>query len=155
MTGLPIIFKKSLGISKMFNILRPIQQIAWTTSIHLITLLAIQRYFSVVKGKIPSFTKTIISIFSIVLFGVVYNIPRFFEYNTESHINGMIVVENKEHGLLSNETYITGYLTWSNFIFRLILPLSTITFCNIRFTRKVANKLFQLLEILFSIIIPY
>ena len=154
MTGLPILFKKSFGIAKVFNILWPIQQIAWTTSIYLITLLAIQRYVSVVKGKIPSFTQTIVSIVFVILFGVVYNIPRFFEYNTESHINGMIVVENKEYGLLSNETYITGYLTWSNFIFRLILPLSTITFCNIRFTRKVTNKLFQLVGILFSNRIP-
>ena len=142
MTGLPIIFKNSFGIAKVFNILWPIQQIAWTTSIYLITLLTIQRYVSVFQGRIPSFTKTIVSIISVILFGVVYNIPRFFEYNTESHINGMIVVENKEYGLLSNETYITGYLIWSNFVFRLILPLSIITFCNIRFTRKVRNTLF-------------
>lgn len=146
-------FKKSFASAHLFPILWPFQQIAWTTGIYLTMLLALERYLSVLHGRMPPMRKTVVSIVSVILFGAVYNVTRFLEYttnditNTELNLHSLNVVENKEYGLLSKEAYIFGYLIGSNIIFRLILPLCILTFCNIKLIKKVpARSLFLLLD---------
>ena len=140
LAGFPSIFKTSYG-SEVFPTMWPIQQIAWTTSIFLTISLTLERYLAVFHKKSTSMLKTTINIVCVALFALFYNVPRFLEYTTKDvpELKITNAVENEKYGLLSNEAYVMGYLTWCNLIFRLVLPLCILVFCNVRIIRKV-NK---------------
>ena len=138
LAGIPALFGASYG-SKAFPILWPIQQIAWTASIYFTILLTLERYMAVFYKKLASLKKTIASMTCVFIFSVLYNITRFLEYNT-IYIPALKTTdaqENETYGLLSNDSYIVGYLICCNLIFRLILPMCILVFCNVRIIRKV------------------
>ena len=135
LAGLPTIFGGSYG-SKAFPFLWPIQQIAWTASIYLTILITLERYFAVFYKKSATLKKTIISMVFVLIFAILYNITRFFEYTT-IYIPELNTTNAQENGLLSKGAYIVGYLICCNLIFRLILPFCILTFCNARLIKKV------------------
>ena len=142
LAGLPAIFGVSYG-SKAFPILWPIQQIAWTASIYFTILLTLERYLAVFYKKSATLKKTIISMVFVLIFAILYNITRFFEYTTIyiPELDTTNAEENKTYGLLSNDAYMVGYLICCNLIFRLILPFCILTFCNARLMKKVYQTL--------------
>ena len=142
LAGLPTIFGGSFG-SKLFPILWPIQQIAWTASTYLTILITLERYFAVFYKKSATLKKTIISMVFVLIFAILYNTTRFFEYTTIyiPELDTTNAKENETYGLLSNDAYMVGYLICCNLIFRLILPFCILTFCNARLIKKVCQTL--------------
>jgi hypothetical protein len=140
LAGLPAIFKGLYG-SNAFPFLWPIQQIAWTASIYFTILMTLERYCSVFYKKSASLPKTIACMVFVLIFAILYNITRFFEYTTIyiPEFNTTNAQENENYGLLSNGAYVVGYLICCNLIFRLVLPFCILTFCNARLIKKVSN----------------
>ena len=108
---------------------------AYNTSIYLTILLAFERYLCVCcpkkAEKICTPKKTKIYIFICVMIGIVYTIPRIFQRKYGKHYEIMKTTFGK-----SNE-YNKGYLTWSDFVYRLILPTLCLAFFNIAIFREV------------------
>ena len=112
---------------------------AYNTSIYLTILLAFERYLCVCcpkkAEKICTPKKTKIYIFICVMIGIVYTIPRIFQRKYGKHYEIMKTTFGK-----SNE-YNKGYLTWSDFVYRLILPTLCLAFFNIAIFREVSRYL--------------
>ena len=108
--------------------------------------------------------KTMIYIFAIFIFSCVYNIPRFYEYELvdilarteydpelkeytwnrvprddviwrQKAFSNVTVV--KETDLLSNNIYVTVYLTWLNFLVRFLIPTILLAFFNMKIILEV------------------
>ena len=108
--------------------------------------------------------KTMIYILAIFIFSCVYNIPRFNEYElvdilvrteydqelkeyTWNRVPGHDVIWRqkafsnvtvvKETDLLSNNIYVTVYLTWLNFLVRFLVPTILLIFFNMKIVLEV------------------
>ena len=108
--------------------------------------------------------KTMIYIFATFIFSCIYNIPRFNEYELvdilsrteydpelkeytwdELPSNDVIwrqkaflnVTVVKETDLLSNNVYVTVYLTWLNFLVRFLVPTILLIFFNMKIVLEV------------------
>ena len=139
-----IIIRKSISalflIDKKFNypkpIASPLTHMAYNTSIYLTILLAFERYLCVClpkkAEKICTPKKTKIYIFICVMIGVVYTIPRIFQRKYGEDYEVMETTFGK------STEYRKGYLTWSDFVYRLILPTLCLAFFNIALFREVS-----------------
>ena len=108
--------------------------------------------------------KTMIYIFAIFICSCVYNIPRFYEYGLvgilarteyDPELKGYTwnrvprdddiwrqkafsnVTVVKETDLLSNNIYVTVYLTWLNFLVRFLVPTILLAFFNMKIILEV------------------
>ena len=117
-----------------------------------------------VAKRICTPEKTMIYIFAIFIFSSIYNIPRFNEYELvdilarteydpelkeytwnrvpsndviwrqKAFLNVTVV---KETDLLSNNIYVTVYLTWLNFLVRFLAPTILLAFFNVKIVLEV------------------
>ena len=114
---------------------------AYNTSIYLTILLAFERYLCVCWPKKAKYIctpkKTKIYILICALIGLTYTMPRFFQFKYEFN-------EEKERYEVMKTTfgksydYKKGYLTWSDFVYRLILPTFCLAYFNIAVFREVS-----------------
>ena len=115
--------------------------------------------------KFCTHKKTRIYIFAIFICSCVYNIPRFHEYELvdilarteydpelkeytwnkfprddviwrQKAFSNVTVV--KETNLLSNNIYVTVYLTWLNFLVRFLIPTILLAFFNMKIVLEVS-----------------
>ena len=143
-----IIIRKSSSdlfhIDKKFNypkpITTPLSHMVYNTSIYLTILLAFERYLCVCWPKKAKYIctpkKTKIYILICALIGLIYTIPRFFQFKYEfnekkEHYEVMKTIFEESYG------YRKGYLTWSDFVYRLILPTICLAYFNIAVFREV------------------
>ena len=143
-----IIIRKSSSdlfhIDKKFNypkpITTPLSHMVYNTSIYLTILLAFERYLCVCWPKKAKYIctpkKTKIYILICALIGLIYTIPRFFQFKYEFN-------EKKEHyevmktNFEKSYGYRKGYLTLSDLVYRLILPTICLAYFNIAVFREV------------------
>lgn len=161
--GLPNIFR-SLEDMELYKravpVLLPIAQIGMTGSIYLTVAITIERYFTVCHPYFM-FSKSwpsIIYILPIVLFSIIYNLPKFLElevtkiiprtgnsttnetliediYNESLEVVAKTKIEPT--ALRLNPVYIKIYLIYMNFIIHGIIPFITLILMNINIYRKV------------------
>ena len=123
--------------SKLFYIkpiASPLSHVAYTTSMYLTILLAFERYLKIchpnTATKVCTLSNTKKFIFLASFVGFFYSFPRFFqrtwEYDTEDQI-----YEVKKTAFGKTDNYKKMYLTWSNLVFRMILPTICLIFFNV------------------------
>ena len=118
---------------------------ALTTEMWMIALMTVERYLTVCTpfGQHRWFTKNRVKtiVFIIPVLAVVYNIPRFFEYQLFTsfhHCLGKEILDTKHSEFSENKYYFIIYKTVFFFLFRMIIPMSLVTIFN--------YKLFQLIR---------
>ena len=127
----------------------PCASIAQTVTVWLVVLITVDRYCSIHKpfDKTWHFTKTTArrATVCIMLVAVAYNVPRFFEHVTVEMPNfcaRAMQLFAMHSSLRKNRHYFIIYKTILYFLFRVILPLGTLTVLNTRliFTLRRARQ---------------
>ena len=144
--SVPALFKSVLDLDKKNHYIEPIvyplSHAFYNISIYLITLMAFERYMCVCwpqKSKsIVTLKKTKIYIICCVFVGLIFTIPRFFQYKYEFN------EESQSYEVLDTyktigESYKLYYLNWSHMIYRLIIPTISLAFFNISIFREVCK----------------
>ena len=133
MFGFPTIslwYKYSI-YPKILPIVSGIGHTSRVGSVYLTLSITIERYFAIVHPLRHIGWKHTLAPLSII-FAVVYNVPRFFEFYYDSKRDFIIVT-----ALRSNNTYITYYIFWSKFIlielipYFLIIVLNSLIICKV------------------------
>ena len=117
----------------------PSASIAQTMTVWLVVLITVDRYCSIHKpfDKTWHFTKTTAkkATICIMVVAIVYNVPRFFEHVTLEMPNfcarAMQLIA-RHSTLRKNRLYFIIYKTILYFLFRVILPLGTLSILNTR-----------------------
>ena len=126
----------------------PFASITQTTAVWVVVLVTADRYLAICKpfekAKYLSSQKTRIVIFLIPLLATIYNIPRFFErYTTEmpDYCLERNRILTRPTSLRTNRHYVIFYKTGAFFVFRMIIPLLTLTVLNCKLisTLKIAK----------------
>ena len=163
--GMPSVVESSYQVY-FFQFLYPCMNIAWTASIFLTVLMSFERFLGICHQNAAktfcTHKKTMIYIFAIFFFSCVYNIPRFNEYElVDILVRTEYDPELKEYtwnkfprddvtwrqkafsnvtvvkDLLSNNIYVTVYLTWFNFLVRFLVPTILLIFFNMKIVLEV------------------
>ena len=87
------------------------------------------------SANICTYGRTKLAVLFIVLFSVLYNIPRFFEITWESVPDGgpqsnSTRVEIAPKDLRMDPTYINVYITWMYLVFMYVLPFGGLSVLN-------------------------
>ena len=116
----------------------PCASVAQTTTVWLVVLITVDRYCSIHKpfDKTWNFTKTTAkkTTICIMVVAMVYNVPRFFEHVTLEMPNlcaRAMQLFAMHSTMRMNRLYFIIYKTILYFLFRVILPLGTISILNI------------------------
>ena len=126
----------------------PFASITQTTAVWVVVLVTADRYLAICKpfdkAKYLSSQKTRIVIFLIPLLATIYNIPRFFEHYTTEMPDYCLErnrILTRATTLRKNRHYVIFYKTGAFFIFRMIIPLLTLTIlnCKLMSTLKIAK----------------
>ena len=139
-----------LGGNSIFNLhenvlnwIHPFSQIALSGVIYSTVGITIERYLMTCKSR--SLDKyplgAVISI--LVAFVIIFNIPRFFEMEVESHD---VLVTGQD--LRLHPIYIQVYVVWIQFIVNCLVPFSILLILNILVLKKCI-KMNQMLELEF------
>ena len=127
----------------------PSASIAQTVTVWLVVLITVDRYCSIHKpfDKTWHFTKTTAkkATICIMVVAVAYNVPRFFEHVTVEMPNFCARTMQffaVHSSLRQNRLYFIIYKTTMYFLFRVILPLGTLSILNTRliFTLRKARQ---------------
>ena len=144
--SIPTIFEIESKYFYIKPIASPLSNVAYTTSMYLTVLLAFERYLKVCHSNTARNVCTLSNVKKYItlasFMGLVYSFPRFFQrvlkYDTENKC-----YEVKKTAFADTDDYKKMYLTWSNFVFRLIIPTISLTFFNV-FTFIKVNDSFSL-----------
>ena len=127
----------------VLNWIHPFSQIALSGVIYSTVGITIERYLMTCKSR--SLDKyplgAVISI--LVAFAIIFNIPRFFEMEVESHD---VLVTGQD--LRLHPIYIQVYVVWIQFIVNCLVPFSILLILNILVLKKCI-KMNQMLELEF------
>eukprot|EP00093_Oithona_nana_P000464 00464.XXX_1809_2641_1 [CDS] Oithona nana genome sequencing. len=127
----------------VLNWIHPFSQIALSGVIYSTVGITIERYLMTCKSR--SLDKyplgAVISI--LVAFVIIFNIPRFFEMEVESHD---VLVTGQD--LRLHPIYIQVYVVWIQFIVNCLVPFSILLILNILVLKKCI-KMNQMLELEF------
>ena len=132
--SIPTIFEIESKYFYIKPIASPLSNVAYTTSMYLTVLLAFERYLKVCHSNTARNVCTLSNAKKYIMLacflGLVYSFPRFFqrtwEYDAEDQI-----YEVKKTAFGKTDNYKKMYLTWSNLVFRMILPTISLIFFNV------------------------
>ena len=136
---LPILLDSSIRKSDWYYVMwiLPIAHVLCTANVYLTAALSVDRYISICKPLFyrghPWTRRGVI--IPILVFSLVYNIPKFFElqWTTRNEIvNGTNITYEKISWteMRQNKFYIQLYCLWCNVIFHMILPCSLLVTLN-------------------------
>ena len=130
----------------------PVVVIIYCTSTWVVVVMAFNRYFAITKPLVHHRIITVkyISIELVVIFVlcVAYNIPRFFEYNTDISQNSTSATdayfsskENQKHSTLyTNKYYQVYYKILSFLILVLFIPLVMLTYFTFKLIKEIKRS---------------
>ena len=117
----------------------PLASMAQTTTVWITVFLTTDRYFAICKpfnkGRFCTPTRAKMVVALITCLAVIYNIPRFFEFQTIKFYDdcrNILLVVNFASKMRLNRIYFIVYKTCMFFLFRMLIPLGTLTVLNIR-----------------------
>ena len=135
-------YAKSEYFNYSFPYVIPIAQMAMTGSIYITMALTIERYVSVChpfyRVAHPWSAKNIV--LPITAFSIIYNIPKFFEYETiEVPTNGAVDFryDFNETELKVNPYYTHIYIIWLNFLLMSLGPVIILAVLNALILREL------------------
>ena len=130
----------------------PVVVIIYCTSTWVVVVMAFNRYFAITKPLVHHRIITVkyISIELVVIFVlcVAYNIPRFFEYNTDISQNSTSATDayfsskkNQKHSTLyTNKYYQVYYKILSFLILVLFIPLVMLTYFTFKLIKEIKRS---------------
>ena len=132
--SIPTIFEIESKYFYIKPIASPLSNVAYTTSMYLTVLLAFERYLKVCHSNTAKNVCTLSNVKKYIMLasfmGLVYSFPRFFQRVLEYDANNECY-EVKKTAFANTDDYKKMYLTWSNLVFRLIIPTISLTFFNV------------------------
>lgn len=122
------------GTDKAKPVWYPIKGFAYVCSIYLTVFLSVERYINVCLMK--SIQKTyIIGIGAVVLFSVIWNFPKCFEYTFYTTQKNTTSYRDTEFG--STKTYQNGYKGWGYPIVQFFIPILVLIVLNFFLVQKI------------------
>ena len=113
----------------------PFGHTAYMASMYLTVLLTLVRYLAVRWKKQLSIKETKILMASVILFVIIYNLPKWMIYKWETNQNG--ATELKLTELACDPTFLKVYLAGGNGFFLFILPTLILITSNILMLKEV------------------
>ena len=120
----------------------PIGHTAYMTSMYLTVLLTLVRYLAVCWKKQFSIKETKILMASVVLFVIIYNLPKWMIYKWETNQNG--ATELKLTELACDPTFLNVYFAWGHGLFLFVLPTLILITSNVLMYKEVLIPLITL-----------
>ena len=127
----------SLDIKIVEPINYPFGHTAYMGSMYLTVLLTMVRYLAVCWKKHFTIKETKILIASVILFVIIYNLPKWMIWEWKTNQNG--VKEVKPTELACDPTFLRLYYVGGNGLFLFILPTLTLIISNILMLKEVTN----------------
>ena len=118
-----------------YQIMYPIGYTTYMCSMYLTVLLTLVRYLAVCRKKHFTITETKISMASIFLLVIIYNIPKWMMFRWETNPNG--VRELKITELFCDPTFYKVYYAGGNGLFMFILPTLMLIIPNVLIQKEV------------------
>lgn len=131
----------------MLQVVFPIGLIAQTGSVYLTLTVTLERYVAVCHPlrarSLCTYGRARIYVLLIVMFAVLYNLPRFFEVDRisgiEAHTN-VTVYSVTASALRNNPLYITIYVNWSYLLVMYFVPFLALAIFNCAIYMQVSCK---------------
>ena len=118
-----------------YQIMYPFGYTTYMCSMYLTVLLTLVRYLAVCRKKHFTIKETKISMASIFLLVIIYNLPKWMIFRRETSPNG--VTELKLTELACDPTFYKLYFTGGNGIFLFILPTLMLIIPNVLIHKEV------------------
>eukprot|EP00095_Tigriopus_kingsejongensis_P010682 snap_masked-scaffold261_size233860-processed-gene-1.1 protein:Tk10682 transcript:snap_masked-scaffold261_size233860-processed-gene-1.1-mRNA-1 annotation:"AGAP001862-PA" len=131
---------EALNLYQFTPILYPMAMIAQTASVYLTVAIAFERYIVVCRPflsrSLCTFGRSQRFVGVVIFFAILYNIPRFFEYELRSQTVDLAgtttLVYLQSTDLRDDPLYIALYMNWMYMIFMYLLPFSILFYLNLR-----------------------
>ena len=136
------------GTDNYKPVLYPIKGFAYICSIYLTVFLCLERYIDVRSLKPSEKTYQIgpnmytvklyqIGIGSVILFSVIWNFPKFFEY--EFYTTTLNTTSYGKTAFGTTDTYKKGYLAWGFPLVQFFIPILVLIVLNYFLIQKVSS----------------
>ncbi|KAF6205268.1 hypothetical protein GE061_019437 [Apolygus lucorum] len=119
------------------KVLYPVACIAQTSILFLTLTITLERFVAIsypMKAKsICTTGRTHMIVMCVILFSIIYNIPRFFEFTTihkYDELSNKTILQIEWTELRCNHNYISFYINWLSLCFLSLLPFSILAVLN-------------------------
>lgn len=126
-------------------VLFPLAMIAQTVTVYLTLTVTLERFVAVCHPlrarSLCTYGRARIYVLVIIIFSVVYNLPRFWEVSHQANFYeafNTTIYCPVPSSLRQNSTYISVYIHWMYLVFLYILPFSSLAVLNAAIYRQVS-----------------